>query len=417
MSRDVTFNHAISFARDLVRIPSLSGQEGEVAERVTRELKQLAFNDVWIDRIGNVLACVRGRGEAPPIMLSSHLDIVDSGDPAEWEYPPFGGEIAENYLHGRGAVDCKGPLALQSYVAAGFLDSRPPGDIYLVHTVLEERGSWGMAYAVEHLALPFAAVILGEATAGDICIGHRGRTELEITIRGKSAHASAPDRACNPVDVVPALLLALRRFIETNPGDPLLTRPTLVPSRIETFPQSRNMVPEEVRIVLDWRTLPHGQRNDTDALRLFLLNQLCGQVGDGSELPAVTIQEVWATQRAFTGLEQSKPISTSGYLLSERHPLVRTAAQAVQNVTGDLPLVRSWTFGTDGAFSCGIYGIPTIGYAPGQEQCAHTNRERLCLKDALKTYQVYPVMLREIQQSLVAGSWEASCALSTMPIS
>src|SRR5205085_5266375 len=102
--RDVSFENAIAFARDLVRIPSISGDEGAVAERVLSEFKLLGFDETWTDEIGNVFAQVKGRGNAPAIMLSSHLDVVDAGDRSEWEYPPFDGQIAEGSLHGRGAV-------------------------------------------------------------------------------------------------------------------------------------------------------------------------------------------------------------------------------------------------------------------------------------------------------------------------
>jgi succinyl-diaminopimelate desuccinylase len=88
MDRNMKFERAIAFGCELIRIPSLSGEEGAVAKRVVDELKLLKFDDVWIDEIGNVLARVRGRNREPSIMLNSHLDVVDAGAPAQWEYPP-----------------------------------------------------------------------------------------------------------------------------------------------------------------------------------------------------------------------------------------------------------------------------------------------------------------------------------------
>jgi succinyl-diaminopimelate desuccinylase len=131
MDRNMKFERAIAFGCELIRIPSLSGEEWAVAKRVVDELKLLKFDDVWIDEIGNVLARVRGRNREPSIMLNSHLDMVDAGAPAQWEYPPFSGEIAGGYLHGRGAMDCKGPLALQTYAAASLIENPPAGDVYL----------------------------------------------------------------------------------------------------------------------------------------------------------------------------------------------------------------------------------------------------------------------------------------------
>src|SRR5436309_10487195 len=104
MYRDLTFDSAIAFAHDLVRIPSISGDEGAVAERVLSEFKLLGFDETWTDEIGNIFALLKGRSRENAILLSSHLDVVDAGDKSEWEYPPFEGMIAEKHLHGRGSV-------------------------------------------------------------------------------------------------------------------------------------------------------------------------------------------------------------------------------------------------------------------------------------------------------------------------
>jgi putative selenium metabolism hydrolase len=411
MHRDVTFESAIAVAHDLVRIPSISGEEGAAAQRVMSEFKLLRFDDVWADEIGNVFARVKGRGEAPAIMLSSHLDVVDAGDRSDWEYPPYDGQIIGGYLHGRGAVDCKGPLALQTYAAASLLDSRPAGDVYVVHTVLEECGSWGMAQVMEQLADRISAVILGESTAGDICIGHRGRIELMITIRGKSAHASAPDLACNPVEMLPAVLAALHKYSECLPSHPVLPRSTLVPTVIETWPLSHNMVPEEVRIVVDWRTLPLGERSTIEGLQAFLQSQLQEDWARSGAGWSISVHEVSTRQRAYTGWERTMPISTHGFVLPESHPVVEAAVQAVSSVTGRKPAVRPWTFGTDGGYPCGLYGIPTIGYGPGNESYSHTNRERLDLESARSTYECYPALVHQLHQVLAGdGLVEAAAA-------
>jgi putative selenium metabolism hydrolase len=406
MYRDVTFESAIAVAHDLVRIPSISGDEGAVAQRVMSEFKLLRFDDVWTDEIGNVSARVKGRGDAPAVMLSSHLDVVDAGDRSEWEYPPFDGQIAEGYLHGRGAVDCKGPLALQTYAAASLLDVRPAGDVYVVHTVLEECGSWGMAHAMEQLADRVSAVVLGESTGGDICIGHRGRIELMITIRGKSAHASAPHFARSPVQMIPAVLDALGKYSECLPSHEVLPRSTLAPTVIETWPLSRNMVPEEVRIVVDWRTLPLGEPSTAAALDRFLQEQLHEPMAVAGL--TVSAQEISAKQRAYTGWERTMPISTRGFVVPESHPVVEAAIQAVSSVTGRKPAVRPWTFGTDGGYPCGLYGIPTIGYGPGDESYSHTNRERLDLASARATFETYPELIRQLQQTLAEDGLVAS---------
>ena len=404
MYRAVTFENAINFAHDLVRIPSISGDEGAAAERVMSEFKLLRFDETWTDEMGNVFARLKGRENGPAILFSSHLDVVPAGEPSEWEYPPFDGSIADGYLHGRGAVDCKGPLALQTYAAASLRESRPAGDVYVVQTVMEECGSWGMEYAMQQLSDRVAAVVLGEATQGGICVGHRGRIELMITIRGTSAHASAPQRAHNPTQLLPAVLAALEDFAEQLPSHHRLPRSTVVPTIIETWPRSRNMVPEEVRIFVDWRTLPLDWEHSTvGGIQCFLQSNLQGALLEAENL-RVSVQEVSTKQRAYTGWERSMPISTHGFLMDESHPVVEAAVQAVSDVTGQRPKVSPWIFGTDGGYPCAVHGIPTIGYAPGEESYSHSNRERLDLKAAQIAYQVYPELIRQMQQALAGDA-------------
>ncbi|CAN5742353.1 hypothetical protein BH23GEM9_BH23GEM9_10880 [soil metagenome] len=211
-NHDLSFAAALRFARDLIRIQSPPGREGEVAARVMRELIGLGFHDVRNDAAGNVLAVAPGRGEAPPVMLCSHLDVVDVGDPASWEHAPFAADVADGFLHGRGAMDIKGPLAVQTYAAAQFLETPAAGDVIIGHTVLEERGGWGMVHLMATGEVLPAAIIIGEATAGDICIGHRGRAELIIELQGLAGHASAPERARNPLQGLPSVLAALQSF-------------------------------------------------------------------------------------------------------------------------------------------------------------------------------------------------------------
>jgi acetylornithine deacetylase/succinyl-diaminopimelate desuccinylase-like protein len=261
---------------------------------------------------------------------------------------------------------------------------------------------------MEQLSDRIGAVVLGEATQGDICIGHRGRIELRITVRGSSAHASAPERGNHPARLLPAVLQALQKFAEHLPAHAVLPRSTVVPTIIETWPQSRNMVPEEVRILVDWRVLPaSGKDNPLEALRRFLLAEL-------GETPnyKVTVQEVCLRQRAYTGWERELPISTHSFLMNDSHSVVEAAVEAVCEVTGRAPMVRPWTFGTDGGYSCGVHGIPTIGYAPGNENCSHTNWERLDLDSARVAYQVYPVLIRRLQQALEAETLQPQAVVS-----
>jgi succinyl-diaminopimelate desuccinylase len=389
--RQPGFAAALRFAQDLIRIPGGPGEEGGVAARVREEMEALGFDDVWIDGAGNVIGRVRGTVRQPAVMLSSHLDVVDVGDPAAWERDPFSGDIADGWLHGRGAMDIKGPLAVQTHAAATFLASRPPADLFVAHTVLEERGGWGMAYLLESGAVQPAAVIIGEATNGDICIGHRGRAEIIIQIEGVAGHASAPERARNPLAALPGVLPAIDRLASSLGSDPLLGRSTLVPTAIETMPASRNVIPDRARIVLDWRVLPDIT---ADAAVALVDDAVRGMVPAPLHVSVAFASE---RQRTWTGLERDRQLFTPGFQLPAGHPIAGAAVAAVLAATGVRPVLRPWTFATDGGHTCGVHGIPTLGYAPGEERFAHTSRERLRVVDAERVFSCYPGVIAAVQ--------------------
>jgi putative selenium metabolism hydrolase len=392
MNRDLSFERALAFARDLIRIPGLSGAEGDVAARLRHELESLRFDDVRTDDAGNVIGRVRGTGDAPAVMVSCHLDCVDVGDPAGWEHPPFAADVADGFLHGRGSMDIKGPLALQTYAAAHFLDHRLEGDVLVAHTVHEERGGWGMQHLLETATFRPAAVIIGESTNGDICIGHRGRAEIIIEVRGVAGHASAPERAANPLSLFPALLPAIDRFAASLDPHPLLGRPSLAPTALETLPASRNVIPDRARIIVDWRVLPDLSVADAAALlEDFLLREM--HVAEPFEL---NVRYATERQHTWTGLHRDRDMFTPGFVLDPDHPIV-TAAAATLAARGHAPRVRPWTFATDGGHTCGVHGIPTLGFAPGEERFAHTSRERLELASARRAYDAYPALIAAVR--------------------
>ncbi|MFQ5538060.1 MAG: M20/M25/M40 family metallo-hydrolase [Gemmatimonadota bacterium] len=401
--KEPTFENALAFASDLIRIPGLPGEEEAVALRVREEMEALGLEDVRTDRAGNVIGVARGRGKAPPVLLNSHMDVVAEGDPDEWEVPPFSGEVSGGFLHGRGAMDIKGPLAIQTYVAAAMAGDAP-GDVIVAHTVLEERGGLGMKYLLESGSVDPAVVIIGESTHGDICIGHRGRAEVEIVLHGIAGHASAPERARNALDLLGAALEAAKDVAAQQPSDPVLGRASVVPTLVEVLPESRNVIPDRVLVTLDWRILP-GQEEEAELLGQVrqALEHTLGEVPQGF---SVEVRVAAEHQRTYTGLEEDKNILTPGFLMDPRDPIVLAAAAAVgRRDGGEGPAtVRPWTFATDGGWSQGVFGIPTLGFAPGEEHFAHTNRERLEVEEARWAFERHPHLIAAVQRVAADGA-------------
>jgi succinyl-diaminopimelate desuccinylase len=389
------FDAALAFARDLIRIPSLSGEEGAVATRVLSEMKALGFDDVRADRLGNVIGVLRGTGDGPTVMLNSHLDVVGEGEASEWEHPPFSGDVAGGFLHGRGAMDIKGPLAIQTHAAAR-LRGRTPGDIVVAHTVMEERGGWGMVSLLDEEEVRPDVVILGEATAGEICVGHRGRAEVRIVVHGVAGHASAPERARNALDLLPAILEAVDGLAARQGSDPELGPATIVATDVETSPASHNVIPDRTVVTLDWRVLPGPTVAELIREVEAAVAERLPEPGTGYRVQVAMAVE---RQRSYTGVTEDRDMFTPGYLLDQDHPVVLAARLAVGRRDGDGPAsVRPWTFATDGGWSCGLYGVPTIGFAPGEESFAHTNRERLDLSEAEWAFGRYPDLVLAVME-------------------
>jgi succinyl-diaminopimelate desuccinylase len=396
-TRAPVFESALAFAQELIRIPSPPGGEGDVAERVRREMMLLGFEDIRVDAFGNVIGVVRGSGDGPSVMINSHLDVVAEGDPATWEHPPFSGAVADGFLHGRGAMDIKGPLALQTYAAAA-LRGRAKGDVIVAHTVFEERGGLGMRRLLDAGLRP-DAVILGEATHCDLCVGHRGRAEIRIRIHGLAGHASAPERARNALDLLPAVLTSVRGVAADQPEDPVLGRASLVATGVSVLPESPNVIPDVADVVLDWRILPQQTR---ESLVSRIEEALSRDVGPLPEGYSVTTSFAQEHQRTFTGVEEVRELFTPGFLMGLRHPVVEAAARAVGRRDGSPGPARArpWAFATDGGWSSGVHGIPTVGFAPGEERYAHTNRERLDLEEARWAFERYPGLVLAVQEAL-----------------
>jgi putative selenium metabolism hydrolase len=394
------FAAALAFARDLIRISSLPGEEDVLADRVLQEMEVLGYADVRRDAVGNVIGRIPGGGDGPTVMLSCHLDMVATGAPEAWEHPPLGGVVEGGFLHGRGAMDIKGPLALQTHAAAA-LAGRLDGDVVVAHTVFEERGGLGMKELLDAGEVAPDLVIVGESTHGDICIGHRGRAEVEVLLQGRAGHASAPGRAANPLELLPPVLEAVAFVAADQPADALLGPATLAVTQVDVLPESRNVIPDRVRVILDWRILPGATAEELLERIRTAIRRRVPRVPEGRSW---TVEMATETQTTYTGVDRERGLLTPGFLVADDHPAVTAAARAAGRRYGPGPArIRPWTFATDGGWTCGVHGIPTFGFAPGEERHAHTSTERLALDEAEWALDRYPAVIAAAMEALATA--------------
>jgi len=354
----------ISFCQTIVQTPSLPGEEGQVAALVRGKMEGLGYDDVWTDDWGNVVGLLRGRGAGRSVMFNGHMDHVDPGQADEWPYPPYGGQIHDGRLWGRGVADMKGPLAAMVY-AAGLLaqeDLRPLGDVYVATVVQEEVGGLGTKNLLGALR-PDVAVV-GEATSNQLARGHRGRIELVVRVRGKAVHASVPDQGINPHYV-------LARFIQrmdtlSLAEDETFGRSSVAPTLYFTDQQSSNVIPGEARLHLDWRNVP-GEGPEEVLGQLLPVLETCLSEVQGSE-GELTLHT--RDLRTYTGRTETFPAVFPSFGLPAQHQLVQRGQEVLARALSRPVEVVIWPFATDGGHLMEA-GVPTIGFGPAEAEQLH----------------------------------------------
>jgi putative selenium metabolism hydrolase len=230
-------------------------------------------------------------------------------------------------------------------------------------------------------------VVLGEPTDLGVYRGHRGRMEATITTHGVSAHGAHADRGVNALYKMAPIISDVERLNDNLAEDEFLGKGSIIVSSIECTTPSLNAVPDSTRIYID-RRLTVGETVESSMAELKALPHL----GDAD----VELLEYDAVSWRGTRAQQEKYYPT--WVLDEDHPLVQGVAAAATDVLGETPRISRWSFSTNGVATMGLFGIPTIGFAPGLEELAHTTEERVSVEDLLKATAVYsriPEILKE----------------------
>jgi putative selenium metabolism hydrolase len=379
----------LTFLRDLVQTPSPSTQEGAVAERIVAEMKRLGFRDVRHDRIGNVVGWI-GPGHGPVLMLNGHMDTVRVSDPAAWSRAPFGAEIDDGVLYGIGACDMKGGLAAMIYGARLLRDAgvRLGGDVVVACVVQEEPcEGLGSRVLIEEEGIHPDWVILGEPTDLNVSRGHRGRLEMRLVTHGCSAHAACPDLGDNAIYIAARLVFGLELLAGQLGNDDFLGAGSLAVTDISSSASSRNAVPDRCELIID-RRLTLGE-NETMALAE--VQRVIAREGVRAE---VEVTEYHAA--SYTGYACHAREFYPAWVMAEDHPLVMATVNAVRAQLKRRPRVTRWDFSTEGVYTAGVVGIPTVGFGPGDPRRAHTADEYVRLADVYAAAEVYAWLMLEL---------------------
>lgn len=379
----------VRFLRDMVAIPAESCREGERCERVRREYEALGFDEVFFDRLGSVVARI---GSGPlKILMDGHIDCVGVGDIEAWDFDPFAGKLEDGEVWGRGAVDELPAIAGMAYGAKILAERGVPEGVtlYLTASVMEEDcDGYCMRHLIESEGIRPDLVVLGEPTDLAVHRGQRGRLEATITTRGVSAHGAHAALGVNALYKMAPIIADVEALDGRLAEDPFLGRGSVIASFIECTSPSLNAVPDSARIYID-RRLTVGETVDSAMAELAALPHL----GDAS----LELLKYDALSWRGTRAQQDKYYPT--WVLDEDHPLVQGVADAAAEVLGARPAISRWHFSTNGVATMGVYGIPTVGFAPGREELAHTTQERVRIDDLLKATAVYSLIPEHLHRN------------------
>ena len=362
----------ISFVRNLLRVPSPSGQEKEIAKVVAAEMKAAGFGRVRVDGLSNVVGVIKGKSPRFRLMLNGHIDHAEAGSMKN----PHSGKIMERdgrkVIWGRGACDMKGAVAAMVFAGKAVMDSgvKLKSSAVLTAVSLEEAGRGeGIKRLLGEEKIRADMAISGEATNLQINLGHRGKLEFDVLAKGKTTHGSTPSLGINAI-------FQMKKFIEKLetayplPVDPFFGPCTVTAIDISASPgRLTPIVPDRCNLVVDRRYLPSESAESVKR-----------------ELEGL-IQQVQAEDPRFEA-EVSLAKNFPPYYCRPEEEVVKILQGARRKVLGEEGRFGAWRFGVDGSFIHRA-GIPCAGFGPGNEDLAHTPEDYVPVEDLILAAKVY----------------------------
>lgn len=388
---------AVDFAKRLLKVPALSGDEKGVADLYIKEMKELGYDEVFRDDFGNVVGIINGEEDGRTIMYNSHLDHVDTGDLSEWGgYDPYGGEIdiceifdqdqikieKTEVIHGRAAADVKVGGACQIYSGGILIKLREMGYKFkgrymFTGVVLEEPAEQlGMKMLLDNTfkerGIEYDGVVSSEATSLKLYLGHRGRVEILVTVEGVTSHGSAPWFGVNAVNKSTKLIDKIEEVVSKNAKkDEHLGKSSIALTIINCTPGSMCIVPDRCYITYDRRFIPGEEYKDCIKQIQGVIDELSKEDKDFR----ANVKVASVPRTTYTGKTVEVPNIKEAWKIDRDSEFVKAAAKALENV-GQEVKYGYWDFGTDLSVIAGRDKKPAIGYSPMQEFYCHRPVDR-----------------------------------------
>lgn len=375
----------IELCRKLIQARSYSGEENEVSDRLTEFFYGKGFDEVIKDSYGNTIGVIRGKRPGKKLLFDGHMDTVPVGKESDWTYPPFGAEIHEGRIYGRGTSDMKGALAAMACAAADFAEDTGKdfdGEIYVAGVVHEECFEGVAARKISQAINP-DYVIIGEASELNLKIGQRGRAEIKVETFGVPAHSANPEKGVNAVYKMAKVIEAVRTLEPTEHS--VLGKGILELTDIKSSPYpGASVVPEYCSATYDRRLLVGETRESVLTPIKALLEEL---KKEDPELEARVSYSI-GREKCYTGEEIEGERFFPGWLFDREEDYVKAVRGELEQM-GFHPSITQYNFCTNGSHYAGEAGIKTLGMGPSRENLAHTINEYIEIEQLSKVTENY----------------------------
>ena len=352
----------IALLKALVRIPSLSGEEHDIAGFMERYVaRYVAQCGVKAGRLDNNVFFGLGEGD-DVLLLNTHLDTVPPSE--RHPHGAFDAREADGCLYGRGSVDAKASVAamttaLLSLAAEGF---RPSGRVLVALTACEETGGEynGLQALRPHLP-PISAALVGEPTDLAPCIAQKGLLVLRVEAQGKTAHAARAHLGKNAIEIAAR---DIRRAAEMtfDRKDPFLGCPTVTVTTV-TGGSARNVVPDRCTFTLDVRSTPaYTHQELIDRMRDALASKV--HVHSERIVPVSTEPNERIVQACLRALPGTEPFGS--------------------------PTASDWIFLAD---------APVVKIGPGSSRLSHTPEEHIPIAEVRRAVDAYRSIIKAYFES------------------
>lgn len=254
----------VSLTADLIRCPSVTPDEGGALVLLQSLLEEAGFDCTRVDRggVSNLFARWGDKGHAKTFGFNGHTDVVPLGDEAAWTMPPFGADVKDGFMYGRGATDMKSGVAAFAAAAVDFVRDTPPdGAVVLIITGDEEGdavdGTTALLDWMDAEGERMSVCLVGEPTCPNtmgemIKIGRRGSLTAWFTVTGEQGHSAYPHRANNPLPAMARLMDRLSSH-ELDKGTDHFDASTLAVVTIDTGNPATNVIPAESKATVNIR--------------------------------------------------------------------------------------------------------------------------------------------------------------------